>query len=62
MVVNSPISRPCNMGWMKTTSTERVKKHREKMRKAGFRLVQMWVWDINHPKVRAMIKKDLAAN
>ena len=31
------------------------------MRKAGFRLVQLWVPDTNHPKFRAMIQKELAA-
>lgn len=30
------------------------------MRKAGFRLVQMWVPDLDHPKFRAKLAKELA--
>jgi len=45
---------------MATSGAERIKDYRERMRKAGFRLVQMWVPDLDHPKFRAKLAKELA--
>jgi hypothetical protein len=36
------------------TTRERVQRHREKMRKAGFRPVQVWVPDVRDPMIRDM--------
>ena len=43
------------------SGAERVRKHREKMKAAGFKPVTIWVPDINAPGAREQIARDIAA-
>ena len=39
-------------------SNPRVKKHRDKLRAAGLKPLQLWVWDRNNPELQAQIERD----
>ena len=43
---------------IKTSSTERVRKHRAEMRAKGYRLKQRWVIDMDDPAVKERIRKE----
>ena len=45
---------------IKTSSTERVRKHRAEMRAKGYKLTQRWVIDMNDPAVRERIERECA--
>ncbi len=46
---------------IKTSSTERVRKHRAEMRAKGYRQRQLWVPDLNDPVVLARIQGECRA-
>jgi hypothetical protein len=43
---------------LSTRSNSRVQKHRDKMRAAGLKPVQLWVWDTKDPAFIAQIKRE----
>ncbi len=45
---------------MAIPTNDRVKKHREAMRLAGLRLVQLWVPDTRHPSFAALCREQSA--
>ncbi|MEJ0011628.1 MAG: antitoxin MazE family protein [Bauldia sp.] len=43
------------------TAAERMRARRKRLRASGLRLVQFWVPDMRNPKVRAQIRREVAA-
>lgn len=46
---------------MVSTATEKVRRHRQRMRAAGYRPVQYWVPDTRSPEYRARLRRQIAA-